>query len=233
MKTLNLDPKEVAKFSNLATRWWDKQGEFKPLHDINPLRLQFIQKHINLKDKTVLDIGCGGGILTESLAAQGAQVTGIDASSEVINAAQIHLKSNPLAINYLQITAEEYAHQAPETFEVVTCMELLEHVPDPASLVKAAAKLVRPGGEIFFSTLNRTLKSYLLAIVGAEYVLNWLPKGTHDYAKFIRPSELANYLRGANLTLQELAGLSYNPLRRNYHLSTDIDVNYLAYCIRQ
>lgn len=228
----NIDPAEVAKFDQVASHWWDMQGEFKPLHEINPLRLAFIQKQGTLAGKNVLDIGCGGGILTESLAQQGAEVTGIDMSAQALAAAQRHLQGQSLAIHYEQITAEAFAAQQPATFDIVTCMELLEHVPDPASLIAACAKLVKPGGEVFFSTINRSIKAYLFAVVGAEYVLNLLPKGTHDYAKFIRPSELSNWARDAGLSMQEFAGMSYQPFTKQYQLTSDTSVNYLVYARR-
>jgi 2-polyprenyl-6-hydroxyphenyl methylase/3-demethylubiquinone-9 3-methyltransferase len=230
---INLDPQEIAKFSQLATQWWDRDGSFKSLHDINPLRLSFIQKRVTLANKKVLDIGCGGGILSESLAQCGAQVTAIDMSADVLNAARLHQEQNPLGIDYRQIPAEEMALLHPAEFDVVTCMELLEHVPDPASLVKACSTLVKPGGAVFFSTINRNPKAYLFAVVGAEYLLNLLPKGTHDYAKFIRPSELTQWARDTHLTMQALQGMSYQLLTKQYYLTDDISVNYLAYCEKQ
>lgn len=229
----NLDPQEIAKFSRLATQWWDTNGEFKTLHDINPLRLEFINKSVDLKNKKIIDIGCGGGILSESLAQLGAEVTGIDMSADVLNAARCHLEKSLLAIHYQQITAEEMAAHHPEKFDVVTCMELLEHVPNPASVIKACATLVKPGGNVFFSTINRNPKAYLFAVLGAEYVLKLLPKGTHDYAKFIRPSELTSWARDTNLNLQELMGLGYHPLSKKYFLTNDISVNYLIHCKKE
>lgn len=229
----NIDLQEIAKFEQLAARWWDPQGEFKPLHDINPLRLQFIQAHASLPGQKVIDIGCGGGILTESLAQQGALASGIDMSAAALNSARLHQTQSQLVINYQQISAEELAAQASATFDIVTCMELLEHVPNPLSLVTACAQLVKPAGAVFFSTLNRNLKAYLYAILGAEYLLNLLPKGTHDYAKFIRPAELTGWARKAGLTVQEFAGLSYSPFAKRYQLSSDISVNYLVYCRRE
>jgi 2-polyprenyl-6-hydroxyphenyl methylase / 3-demethylubiquinone-9 3-methyltransferase len=228
----NLDSQEIAKFSKLAAEWWDRDGSFKSLHDINPLRVGFIQQHVALTNKKVLDIGCGGGILSESLAQLGAQVTAIDMSAEVLNTARLHQAQNPLGIDYQQISAEDMALQQPNAFDVITCMELLEHVPDPASLIKACATLVKPDGAVFFSTINRNPKAYLFAIVAAEYLLNLLPKGTHDYAKFIRPSELSRWARDNDLTVQALQGMSYQPLTKQYYLSNDIGVNYLAYCKR-
>lgn len=224
----NSDPLEVAKFDALAARWWDPHGAFKPLHDINPLRLGFVENGADLSDQTILDVGCGGGILAESMAARGATVTGIDASRAALTTARLHLHESGVEVDYVCATAEEMAQQHPGAFDRVTCMELLEHVPDPASVVEACATLVRPGGEVIFSTINRNPKAYLMAVIGAEYVLNLLPKGTHDYAKFIRPSELAAWARSAGLSLDELKGLGYNPLTRHYSLSDDVDVNYLA-----
>ncbi len=231
--TQNIDPREVAKFEELASRWWDPHSEFKPLHDINPLRLSYINSHAPLAGKRVVDVGCGGGILTESMALRGAAVIGIDAGAAPLAVARLHLLESGAEVDYRQITAEQLADQQPAAFDVVTCMEMLEHVPDPASVVAACMRLVKPGGHVFFSTLNRTPKAYLLAIVGAEYLLNMLPKGTHDYSKFIRPSELANWMRAAELTLHDLTGMTYNPLTRTYSLGNDIDVNYLAHCSRE
>jgi 2-polyprenyl-6-hydroxyphenyl methylase/3-demethylubiquinone-9 3-methyltransferase len=222
------DPLEVAKFEALAARWWDTQGVFKPLHDINPLRLAFVENSADLSGKSILDVGCGGGILAEGMAARGATVTGIDASQAALTSARLHLQESGVQVDYLCATAEQMARQHPGAFDLVTCMELLEHVPEPASVVQACAALVRPGGEVIFSTINRNPKAYLLAVIGAEYLLRLLPKGTHDYAKFIRPSELAAWSRRARLTLEELRGLSYNPLTRLYSLGDDLDVNYLA-----
>lgn len=228
----NVDAAEVAKFEALAARWWDKSSEFKPLHDINPLRLQYIDDHANLAGKTVLDIGCGGGILAESMARRGARVTGIDMGGAPLKVAQLHALETGIDIQYEQISAEQYAEQHPGKFDVVTCMELLEHVPDPSSVIAASRALVKPGGNVFFSTLNRNPKSYLFAIVGAEYLLRLLPKGTHDYKNFIRPSELAGWCRQTQLTVRELIGMSYNPFNKQYRLSRDLDVNYIAYVVR-
>lgn len=225
----NIDKAEIAKFNALAARWWDPQGEFKPLHDINPLRLEFIAERAPLEGRKALDVGCGGGLLSEGLAARGADVTGIDLADGALDVARLHLLESGLRVDYRAISAEALAAESPESYDVVTCMELLEHVPDPASLVAACARLVRPGGRVFFSTLNRHPKAYLFAILGAEYVLRMLPKGTHDYAKFIRPSELAHAMRSAGLSLREMTGLSYNPFDRRYRLGRDIDVNYLVY----
>lgn len=225
----NIDKAEIAKFNALAARWWDPQGEFKPLHDINPLRLEFIAERAPLEGRKALDVGCGGGLLSEGLAARGADVTGIDLADGALDVARLHLLESGLRVDYRAISAEALAAESPESYDVVTCMELLEHVPDPASLVAACARLVRPGGRVFFSTLNRHPKAYLFAILGAEYVLRMLPKGTHDYARFIRPSELAHAMRSAGLSLREMTGLSYNPFDRRYRLGRDIDVNYLVY----
>ena len=225
----NIDTGEIAKFNALAARWWDPQGEFKPLHDINPLRLEFIAERAPLEGRKALDVGCGGGLLSEGLAARGADVTGIDLADGALDVARLHLLESGLRVDYRAISAEALAAESPESYDVVTCMELLEHVPDPASLVAACARLVRPGGRVFFSTLNRHPKAYLFAILGAEYVLRMLPKGTHDYARFIRPSELAHAMRSAGLSLREMTGLSYNPFDRRYRLGRDIDVNYLVY----
>lgn len=226
----NIDEREIAKFSALAARWWDAQSEFKPLHDINPLRLNYIeQKAGNLTDKKILDVGCGGGILSESLAAKGANVSGIDMSEAALNVAKLHLFESNLKIDYQQIAVEEYAKQHANEFDVITCMEMLEHVPEPYSIIQACSQLVKPGGHVFFSTLNRNPKSYLFAIIGAEYVLNLLPRGTHDYARFIRPAELANWARHADLAIRDFTGMSYNPLTQHYWLNSDISVNYLAH----
>ncbi len=226
----NVDRGEVAKFEAMASRWWDTNGECKPLHDINPLRLNYIdEKSGGIAGKKVIDIGCGGGILSESMAQRGALVSGIDMSEPSIEVAKLHLYESNLAIDYQRTTAEAFAEQHPHSFDVVTCMELLEHVPDPASLIQACAKLVKPGGHIFFSTINRNPKAYLFAIVGAEYLLKMLPKGTHDFAKFIRPSELAAWARESGLTIHDITGLSYNPLNKHYSLGSDIDVNYMLH----
>ncbi len=225
----NADPAEVRKFSDLAHRWWDPESEFRPLHEINPLRLGWIDRHAALAGKTVLDIGCGGGILSESMAALGATVTGIDLSEKALGVARLHLFESGHHVDYHHASAEVFAEAHPEGFDVVTCMEMLEHVPDPASTVAACARLVKPGGQVFFSTLNRNPKAYLFAVIGAEYVLKLLPKGTHDYAKFIKPSELARYCREAGLEVSELIGMSYNPLTRVYSLGTDASVNYLIH----
>ena len=224
---MNADPAELQKFSDLAHRWWDPESEFKPLHQINPLRLDWIDNTVSLSGKKVVDIGCGGGILAESMAARGAEVTGVDLSEKALGVARLHLYESGQTVNYRHISAEDIAQESPASFDVVTCMEMLEHVPDPASTIRACATLVKPGGKVFFSTLNRNLKAYLLAVVGAEYVLNLLPKGTHEYAKFIKPSELSRYAREAGLDVEELRGMSYNPLTKIYALGRDTDVNYL------
>ncbi len=232
MSAINADPAELQKFSELAHRWWDPASEFKPLHDINPLRLGWINGKADLLGKTVLDVGCGGGILTESMAAAGAKVTGIDLSEKALSVARLHLFESGHSVNYRLISAEDLAAEMPAHFDVVTCMEMLEHVPDPASTIAACAHLVKPGGHVFFSTLNRNLKAYVQAIIGAEYVLNMLPRGTHEYAKFIKPSELSRHCRNAGLDTHELIGLSYNPLSRVYSLGQNSDVNYLLHTRR-
>lgn len=224
----NADAAELAKFSDLAHRWWDKNSEFKPLHQINPLRLDWIDSLAKLGSKTVLDVGCGGGILADSMARRGATVTGIDLSTKALKVAQLHaLEAQTSGVSYREISAEGLAAEQPGHYDVVTCMEMLEHVPNPALVVQAFAALVKPGGWVFFSTINRNPKAWLMAVVGAEYVLNLLPKGTHDYAKFLRPSELATHIRSAQLDLRESKGLHYNPLTQRYWLNTDTSVNYL------
>ncbi len=230
--TVNADPQELAKFGDLAHRWWDPTSEFKPLHDINPLRLAWIDRHAGLADKRVVDIGCGGGLLSEGMAGLGARVTGIDLSEKALGVARLHLLESGRQVDYRHVSAEALAAEAPATFDVVTCLEMLEHVPDPASTVKACADLVRPGGQVFLSTINRNPKAYLLAVVGAEYVLNMLPRGTHDYAKFIRPAELSRHCRNAGLRVAEIVGMTYNPLLRTYGLGRDTDVNYLVRAVR-
>jgi len=226
----NADPVELEKFSQLAHKWWDPHSEFKPLHDINPLRLSYIDHHADLAGKTVLDVGCGGGILSESMAGLGAMVTGIDLSEKALQVAKLHLLESGKQVDYRKVAIEEIAAEQPEYFDVVTCMEMLEHVPDPGSVIAACAKLVKTGGWVFFSTLNRNPKSYLYAVIGAEYVLNLLPRGTHDYAKFIKPSELAQSCRNAGLDLADITGMSYNPLTQVYALGRDTDVNYMIAC---
>jgi 2-polyprenyl-6-hydroxyphenyl methylase/3-demethylubiquinone-9 3-methyltransferase len=228
----NADQAELDKFSDLAHRWWDPESEFKPLHDINPLRLDWIDRAAGLAGRNVLDVGCGGGILAESMAARGATVTGIDLSEKALSVAKLHLLESGQAVTYRKIAAEELAAETPSVFDVVTCLEMLEHVPDPASTVRACATLVRPGGQVFFSTINRNPKSYLFAVIGAEYVLNLLPRGTHDYAKFIRPAELARHCRIAGLAVEEVVGMTYNPFSKTYALGPDTDVNYLMRTVR-
>jgi 2-polyprenyl-6-hydroxyphenyl methylase/3-demethylubiquinone-9 3-methyltransferase len=228
----NADPEEIAKFERLASRWWDPESEFKPLHQINPLRLDFIDARAKLKGKRVLDVGCGGGILTEAMAARGAAVTGIDLGDAPLAVAKLHLHESGMKVNYRRISAEDHAAESPSHYDTVTCLEMLEHVPDPASTVMACAQLVKPGGMVFFSTINRNPKSWLFAIVGAEYVLNLLPRGTHDYMKFIRPSELDAMCRKAGLSIREWTGMHYNPLAQHYSLGPGVDVNYLGYCVR-
>ena len=226
--TLNADPAELAKFSDLAHRWWDKDGEFRPLHQLNPLRLEWINSLSPLQGQQVLDVGCGGGILADAMSRAGASVTGIDLSAKALKIAQLHaLEAQTPNVKYQEISVEALAEQQPVSFDAVSCMEMLEHVPDPASVVRACAKLVKPGGWVFFSTLNRSPKSFLLAVVGAEYVLNMLPRGTHEYAKMIRPSELASYCRSADLNLRHTRGMQFNPLTQRYWLSDDTSVNYL------
>lgn len=232
MSTLNVDPAELQKFSELAHRWWDPASEFRPLHEINPLRLGWIDGKAALAGKKVLDVGCGGGILAESMSAVGADVTGIDLSEKALSVARLHLFESGHKVDYRLVSAEAFADENPAAFDVVTCMEMLEHVPDPASTIAACARLVKPGGHVFFSTLNRNLKSYVFAIIGAEYVLKLLPAGTHEYAKFIKPSELTRYCRQARLDTQELIGMSYNPLTQHYSLGRDTSVNYLMHTRR-
>lgn len=226
---INVDPKEIAKFEALASRWWDPESEFKPLHDINPLRLNYINDTADLSAKNVIDVGCGGGILAESMAAKGARVTGIDMGDAPLSVAKIHGMESGVSVEYHKISAEQMADQHTENFDIVTCMEMLEHVPDPSQTVASCARLVKAGGDVFFSTINRNPKSYLFAIIGAEYVLNLLPKGTHEYRNFIRPSELESWARRSGLTLKNIIGMSYNPLTRHYSLGKDVDVNYLMH----
>jgi len=228
--TINVDPLELDKFSQLAHRWWDPGSEFRPLHEINPLRLDHIDHIATLSGKTVLDVGCGGGILAESMAKRGARVTGIDLAEKPLKVAQLHLLESGLQVDYRMIAAEELARDAPHRFDIVTCMEMLEHVPDPGATVKACAELVKPGGHVFFATLNRNPKSYLFAIIGAEYLLKLLPRGTHDYVKFIKPSELATMCRNAALNVAGITGMTYNPFSRIYALGSDTAVNYILHC---
>jgi 2-polyprenyl-6-hydroxyphenyl methylase/3-demethylubiquinone-9 3-methyltransferase len=231
--TINADPQELAKFSELAHRWWDPESEFRPLHQINPLRLDWIDGFSRLKGKRVVDVGCGGGILADAMSRKGAQVLGIDLATKPLKVAQLHaMETGTPSVEYREVAAEALAQEQPGTFDVVTCMEMLEHVPDPSSVVRACATLVKPGGWVFFSTINRSAKSFLFAIVGAEYVLKMLPKGTHEYARFIRPSELAGWCRDAGLSLDAARGMEYNPLTGRYWLSADTSVNYLFACRR-
>lgn len=231
-KTINIDPNEIAKFSQIADKWWDKTGEFKPLHDINPLRLDYIDQHASLAGKTVLDVGCGGGILSESMARRGAaSVLGVDMAELSLQTAQAHADAGRVAnVAYRCVSVEDLAAEMPQAFDVVTCMEMLEHVPDPASIIRACAKLAKPDGWVFFSTINRNPKSYLHAVLGAEYVLNLVPKGTHDWQKFITPSELARMARLAGLDVVDTRGMSFNLLTRQYFLQDDVSVNYMVAC---
>lgn len=229
---INVDPLELEKFSQLAHRWWDPDAEFKPLHEINPLRLDYIDEISGLKGKRVLDVGCGGGILAEAMAARGASVTGIDLGEKPLKVAQLHLLESGQQVDYRLVAAEALEREMPCAFDIVTCMELLEHVPDPAATVRACAGLTRPGGRVFFSTINRNLKSYALAVVGAEYVLKLLPRGTHEYAKFIKPSELAAACRNAGLEVSGITGMTYNPFTKIYALGSDADVNYILHATR-
>lgn len=225
----NVDPNEIRKFEELAFRWWDTESEFKPLHDINPLRLNYIDDRARLQGKKVIDIGCGGGILAESMARRGASVTGIDMGETPLSVARLHALESQVTVDYRQISAEEMAAEAAGQFDVVTCMEMLEHVPDPSSVIASCANLVKPGGDIFFSTINRNPKAFMLAIFGAEYVMNMLPKGTHEYGKFIKPSELERWARSVGLELRNISGMTYNPLFQSYRLGKDVDVNYLMH----
>jgi 2-polyprenyl-6-hydroxyphenyl methylase/3-demethylubiquinone-9 3-methyltransferase len=225
----NVDPSEIRKFEDLATRWWDKNGEFKPLHDINPIRLNYINTGSPLSGKKVVDIGCGGGILSESMARAGATVTGIDMGKAPLSVARLHAMEEDLEIDYQQITAEQHAAESPASYDVITCMEMLEHVPDPCSVINACMQLVKPGGSIYFSTINRNAKAFIFAIVGAEYVMKLLPKGTHEYSKFIRPSELDVWARQAGLELISIEGITFNPLTNMFRSSRDVDVNYMVH----
>ncbi len=229
----NVDPAEIAKFEQLASRWWDRQGEFKPLHEINPLRANYIDRRAPVAGRKLLDVGCGGGILTEAMAQRGAQVTGIDMGEAPLEVARLHALESGAQVEYRRIPAEELAAAEPGSFDIVTCLEMLEHVPDPASVIHACADLVKPGGHLFFSTINRTAKGWLFAVVGAEYILKMLPKGTHEYAKFIRPSEMGAWLRGAGLEIRDITGMTYNPLARSYKLTPrDVGVNYLLHAAK-
>ncbi|PKM30316.1 MAG: bifunctional 3-demethylubiquinol 3-O-methyltransferase/2-polyprenyl-6-hydroxyphenol methylase [Gammaproteobacteria bacterium HGW-Gammaproteobacteria-11] len=230
--TLNVDHAEIAKFEALASRWWDRNSEFKPLHQINPLRTNWIDERVGLAGKTVLDVGCGGGILAEAMALRGASVTGIDMGEAPLAVARLHQLESGVEVDYRQTTAEQLAEEQPGHYDVVTCLEMLEHVPDPSSVIRACATLVKPGGEVFFSTINRNPKSFVFAIVGAEYVLRLLPRGTHEFAKFIKPAELGAWSREAGLDLQDIIGLTYNPLTKVYRLEQNVDVNYMIHTHR-
>jgi 2-polyprenyl-6-hydroxyphenyl methylase/3-demethylubiquinone-9 3-methyltransferase len=229
---MNVDAQELSKFGDLAHKWWDKTSEFKPLHDINPLRLNYIHQAVNLEGKSVLDVGCGGGILSESMAEKGAAVTGIDLGEKSLKVAQLHSLESGVGVDYQLISVEALADQQPESFDVVTCLEMLEHVPDPASIVAACARLVKPNGHVFFSTINRNPQSYLFAVIGAEYVLNMLPRGTHQYEKFIKPSELASWTRAAGLGIHHQIGMHYNPITKHYWLGEGLSVNYMMHTIK-
>lgn len=228
----NVDQAELQKFATLAHRWWDVNSEFKPLHEINPLRLRYIEQLAGLQGKRVLDVGCGGGILSESMSAKGAQVTGIDLGEKALNVARLHALETGAQVDYQLVAVEVLAQQQPHSFDVVTCMEMLEHVPDPAAIVQACAQLVKPGGSVFFSTINRNPKAYLFAVLGAEYLLNMLPRGTHEYEKFIKPSELSAWCRSAELAVSGIKGLSYNPLTQHYWVGDDVSVNYMMHTVK-
>ena len=232
MNQPNVDSGEIAKFNALAERWWDPNSEFRPLHDINPLRLNYIDERLGLPGKRVIDIGCGGGLLSEGMARRGATVTGIDLGEAPLAVARLHAEQSDVEVEYLQVLAEEIAEQRAGEYDAVTCLEMLEHVPDPSSVIRACAKLVKPGGQVFFSTINRNPKAFLFAIVGAEYVLRLLPRGTHEYAKLIRPSELAGWSRDAGLDVRDTTGMTYNPVTQVYKLNRDVSVNYLMHAVR-
>jgi 2-polyprenyl-6-hydroxyphenyl methylase/3-demethylubiquinone-9 3-methyltransferase len=232
MNQPNVDSGEIAKFNALAERWWDPNSEFRPLHDINPLRLNYIDERLGLPGKKMIDIGCGGGLLSEGMARRGATVTGIDLGEAPLAVARLHAEKSGVEVEYLQVLAEEIAEQRAGEYDAVTCLEMLEHVPDPASVIRACAKLVKPGGQVFFSTINRNPKAFLFAIVGAEYVLRLLPRGTHEYAKLIRPSELAGWSRDAGLDVRDTTGMTYNPVTQVYKLNRDVSVNYLMHAVR-
>ena len=228
----NVDPNEIKKFEDLASRWWDPESEFRPLHAINPLRTEYINLHSPVEGRKVLDVGCGGGLISEAMSAYGADVTGIDMGEAPLSVAKLHLLESGEKVEYIKITAEELAEQRPEQYDVVTCLEMLEHVPDPASVIEACANMVKPGGDVYFSTINRNPKAWLFAIVGAEYVLNLLPRGTHEYDKLIKPSELSQYARHAGLEMQRMIGLHYNPFTKGYKLDAGVDVNYMIHCTK-
>lgn len=231
MNQANVDPVEIEKFQAIASRWWDRESEFRPLHEMNPLRVGYIEQQAGeLEGRKILDIGCGGGILAEALAARGADVSGIDLAEMSLKVAKLHLHESKLDIDYHMVSAEEFAATHANQFDMITCLEMLEHVPDPASIVSAAASMLKPGGDLFFSTINRNPKAFALAVIGAEYILNILPKGTHDYSKFIKPSELSKAARDNQLEVIDITGMTYNPISRNYRLCSDIDVNYLMHC---
>ena len=232
MTMTNADPAEIQKFSDLAHRWWDPESEFKPLHDINPLRIDYIAERISLSGAKTIDVGCGGGLITEALAERGASVTGIDLSEQALSVAKLHLKESGRNVEYRLVSAENIAQEMPGAFDLVTCLEMLEHVPDPAQTIAACAALVKPGGDVFFSTIHRNIKAYLMAVIGAEYLLKMLPKGTHDYAKFIKPSELSRWCRQAGLEVRDIRGMVYHPLTRTYSLGRDTSVNYLVHAVR-
>ncbi len=228
----NVDPNEIKKFEDLASRWWDPESEFRPLHAINPLRTEYINLHSPVKGKKVLDVGCGGGLISEAMSKFGAEVTGIDMGEAPLSVAKLHLLESGEQVEYIKITAEELANQRPEQYDVVTCLEMLEHVPEPDSVIQACAQLVKPGGDVYFSTINRNPKAWLFAIVGAEYILNLLPRGTHEYEKLIKPSELSQYARESGLEMQRMIGLHYNPLSKHYKLAPGVDVNYMIHCTK-
>lgn len=229
----NVDPQEIAKFEALASRWWDRNGEFKPLHDINPLRANYVDRHSPVSGRRLVDVGCGGGILAEAMAQRGAQVTGIDMGEAPLSVAKLHQLESGVEVDYFQSTAEALAQQQPESFDIVCCLEMLEHVPDPGAVIKACADMARPGAALYFSTINRNPKAFLFAIVGAEHLLQLLPAGTHEYDKFIKPSELASWIRDAGLVLKDQTGLTYNPITRNYKLNPrDVSVNYMVYAVK-
>lgn len=233
LKSVNVDSAEIAKFEAIATRWWDMESEFKPLHEINPLRTNFIEEHAPLAGKKVLDVGCGGGILSEGMALRGAVVTGLDLGQANLDTAQLHALESGVEVDYQCVPVEDFADAHPESFDIVTCLEMLEHVPNPESIVRACAKLVKPGGKVFFSTINRNPKSYLMAVIGAEYILKLVPTGTHDYDKFIKPAELARWCRPVGLKQIHMTGMTYNPISKSYKLvDNDVDVNYLVACVK-